>query len=141
MNRNIRQTLLAPALLLLAAATLGLAGCTQGEDALQGADGNAGTRTLNINVGPKQGFRSGDADSNTGNTTTRSTVDESTGAVSWQEGDRIFVLVGYIGVTPSRYCYTLVRTATDTWNVYNDYIGTHDESGNAIDLAAHAGIS
>ena len=137
MNRNIRQSLLAPALLLLAAATLGLAGCTQGEDALQGADGNAGARTLNINVGPKQGFLSGDADSNTGNTTTRSTVDESTGAVSWQEGDRIFVLVGYIGVTPSRYCYTLVRTATDTWNVYNDYIGTHDESGNAVDLAAH----
>ena len=130
MNRNnIRQTLLAPALLLLAAATLGLAGCTQGEESLQGADGNNGVRILNINVGPKQGFLSGDAD-------TRSTVDESTGAVSWQEGDRIFLCVQYTGVTPPVYCYTMVHTATATWNIYNNYVVTHDESGSVVDLAA-----
>ena len=138
MNRNIRQTLLAPALLLLAAVTLGLAGCTQGEDALQGADGNAGARTLNINVGPKQGFRSGDADSNAD---TRSTVNESTLAMEWEEGDRIFLTVDYTGVTPSRYHYTMVRTATATWNFYNNYIGTHDENGNAVELSLLSSFS
>ena len=138
MNRNIRQTLLAPALLLLAAVTLGLAGCTQGEEALQGADGNAGARTLNINVGPKQGFRSGDADNNAD---TRSTVDESTLVMEWEEGDRIFLTVDYTGVTPSKYYYTMVRTATATWNFYNNYIGTHDESGNAVDLSLLSSFS
>ena len=150
MNRNIRQTLLAPAVLLLAV-TLGLAGCTQGEDALQGADGNNGARTLNINVGPKQGFISGNTDSNAysnapGSTysndpATRSTVDESTGAMSWEEGDRIFLLTEYQDAAYTKNRYTLVRTATDTWDIYEDYLTTYDADGNSINLSDHTPIS
>ena len=138
MNRNIRQTLLAPALLLLAAITLGLAGCTQGEDALQGADGNAGARTLNINVGPKQGFRSGDADSNAD---TRSTVNESTGAMEWEEGDRIFLAIEGNDPATTMTTYTLVRKATDAWDIYEGYLTTYDAGGALIDLSAHNTIS
>ena len=134
MNRNIRQTLLAPALLLLAAATLGLAGCTQGEDTLQGADGNDGARILNINVGPKQGFLSGDAD-------TRSTVDESTGAMSWQEGDRILVAIEGNDPATTMITYTLVRKATDVWNIYEGFLTTYDADGTLIDLGAHNTVS
>ena len=144
MNRNIRQTLLAPAVLLLAV-TLGLAGCTQGEDALQGADGNNGTRTLNINVGPKQGFISGNTDSNADGSTysndpaTRSTVDESTGAMAWQKGDRIFLYVTYTGASAKRY--TLVRNTAPAWDCYEGYVGTHDKDGNAVDLSGLTSFS
>ena len=149
MNRNIRQTLLAPALLLLAAATLGLAGCTQGEDALQGADGNDGVRILNINVGPKQGFLSGDADNNTdsrsngndGAPGTRSTVDESTGVMAWEEGDRIFVLVECNDAANTKPHYTLIRNAADGWDIYEGYLTTYDAGGNLIDLSAHTPVS
>ena len=151
MNRNIRQTLLAPAVLLLAV-TLGLAGCTQGEDALQGADGNNGARTLNINVGPKQGFISGftsgdNADSNadgsaySNDPATRSTVNEDTGAMAWEEGDRIFLYVAYTGA--SAKSYTLVRNAASAWDFYEGYVGTHDKDGNAVnlsDLTSFSGI-
>ena len=149
MNRNIRQTLLAPAVLLLAV-TLGLAGCTQGEDALQGADGNNGARTLNINVGPKQGFISGftsgdNADSNadgsaySNDPATRSTVNEDTGAMSWQEGDRIFLYVAYTGA--SAKSYTMVRNAASAWDFYEGYVGTHDKDGNAVNLSGLTSFS
>ena len=139
MKRNIKQTLLAPVVLLLAAATLGLAGCTQGDDTLPGAGGNDAARSLNINVGPKQGFTPGNADGSA--PSTRATVDESTGAMDWEEGDRIFLAADYNDAARTEATYTLVRTATSTWDIYEGYLTTYDADGNPIDITAHTPVS
>ena len=133
-KRNLLKTLpgaTVPALLLLAA-MFGMAGCGNDADALPDAGSNDGVRTLNVHIGPKQGFLSADA----GAPGTRSTVDESTGTVAWEEGDRVFLAVALKmnDQETSTTKFTMVRTATATWNFYQGFIDTHDKDGTPIDL-------
>ena len=92
MKQTIKQTLLASALLLLAAVTLGLAGCTQGEDALQGAPDTVsrGGEPIRVSITEKPGFvgvTGATGDSGTG---TRATVGDD-GTFGWSKWDRIYV--------------------------------------------------
>ena len=92
MRTTIKQTLLAPALLLLAAVTLGLAGCTQGEDALQGAPGTVsrGGEPIRVSITEKPGFVGVTGTTGGSGTGTRATVGDD-GAFGWSKWDRIYV--------------------------------------------------
>ena len=91
LNNHI-LSLLAPAL-LLCAATFGMAGCTQGDDALQGAPGTVsrGGEPIRVSIAPKPGFIPG-----TGNgTDTRATVGDD-GTFGWvRNEDFIYIYITF----------------------------------------------
>lgn len=125
-------------LVLALALPLLLSSCGNEADALTDAGGNDIARTINVHIGPKQGFISATA----GIPGTRSTVDESTKAVEWEEGDRIFLALEFeITQGNSVKPYTLVRTASATWNLYENFIGTHNYQGDPTDLTALTPLS
>lgn len=136
--RTKKLSLCASTLVLALALPLLLSSCGNEADALTDAGGNDVARTLNVHIGPKQGFISATA----GIPGTRSTVDESTKAVEWEEGDRIFLTVEF-DITQGNYSkgYTLVRTASATWNLYEKFIGTHNSQGDPTDLTALTPLS
>ena len=141
--RNKKVSLCASTLVLALALPLLLSSCSDEADTLPGAGGNDVARTLNINVGPKPGFIPGNADGSADSNApgTHATVDEGTGVMEWQEGDRIFVLVDCNDAADTKPRYTLVRTATSTWAIYEGYLTTYDADGNLIDLGDHTPVS
>lgn len=128
--KNNILSALTPAL-LLCAAVFGMAGCTQGEDALQGAGATAqGGEPIHVSVAPKPGF----TDSST--TGTRATVGDD-GTFGWTEGtDNIYVCITFNDAAATTLYHTWQRTpAAETysymtgwkvlagWNVTTEYTG------------------
>lgn len=87
MRQKITLPILATALLLVAA-TLGTASCSQNDDALPAGTAVArGGEPLNIRIAPKPGY--------TESANTRATVNDDTGAFAWEAGDNIIVFVTF----------------------------------------------
>lgn len=87
MRQKITLPTLATALLLVAA-TLGTASCSQNDDALPAGTAVArGGEPLNIRIAPKPGY--------TESANTRATVNDDTGAFAWEAGDNIIVFVTF----------------------------------------------
>lgn len=87
MRQKITLPTLATALLLVAA-TLGTASCSQNDDALPAGTAVArGGEPLNIRIAPKPGYMK--------SANTRATVNNDTGAFAWKAGDRIIVFVTF----------------------------------------------
>lgn len=129
-------SLLAPAL-LLCAATLGMTGCSQGDDALQGAGATAqGGEPIHVSVAPKPGFTGGTDTAGGSSTDTRSTVGDD-GTFGWTEGtDNIYVNITFNDAATTTLYHTWQRTpAAEThsymtgwkvlagWNVTTEYTG------------------
>lgn len=94
-QKNNILSALAPAL-LLCAAVFGMAGCTQGEDALQGAGATAqGGEPIHVSVAPKPGFIGGTDTTGGSSTGTRATVGDD-GTFGWTENtDHIYIYITF----------------------------------------------
>ena len=94
-QKNNILSALAPAL-LLCAAVFGMAGCTQGEDALQGAGATAqGGEPIHVSVAPKPGFTDGTDTTGGSSTGTRATVGDD-GTFGWTENtDHIYIYITF----------------------------------------------
>lgn len=132
LNNNILSAL-APALLLCAAA-FGMAGCTQGEDALQGAGTTAqGGEPIHVSVAPKPGFTGGTDTVGGSSTDTRSTVGDD-GTFGWTEGtDNIYVSIMFNDPTGTTYMHTWTPAAGASssyitgWKVLKGWDGATSE--------------
>lgn len=114
LNNHILSAL-APAL-LLCAAVFGLAGCTQGEDALQGAGTVAqGGEPIHVSVAPKPGFTGETGTAGGSGTGTRATVGDD-GTFGWTEStDHIYVCITFNDAATTTLYHTWQRTpAADT---------------------------
>lgn len=127
---NNTLTRFAP-VVLLCAAIFGMAGCTQGEDALQGAGTVAqGGEPIHVSVAPKPGF--------IGGTGTRATVGDD-GTFGWSEGtDYIYACITFNDATTTLY-HTWQRTsAAEThsymtgWKVLKYWGGSEEYSGDLV---------
>lgn len=85
MKKNNITSTLASVLLLLTAA-LGTTGCTQNDDAPDGASLNS--QSITVRIAPKAGFAEG-------NTQTRGTVNADDGTFAWAAGDVIYVVITF----------------------------------------------
>lgn len=138
LNNHILSAL-APAL-LLCAAVFGMAGCTQGEDALQGAGATAqGGEPIHVSVAPKPGF-TGETDAAGGSGTgTRAAVGDD-GTFGWVEGaDKIYVNILFNDPDSHMYLHSWTPLASATnsyitgWKVLNGWDGATTEfSGDLV---------
>ena len=128
---NNTLTRFAP-VVLLCAAIFGMAGCTQGEDALQGAGTVAqGGEPIRVSVAPKPGF--------TGGTGTRATAGDD-GTFGWTEGtDRIYACITFNDAAATTLYHTWQRTpAAEThsymtgWKVLKNWGGSDEYSGGLV---------
>ena len=132
LNYNI-LTRFAPVVLLLAAVS-GMAGCTQGEDALQGAGTVAqGGEPIHVSVAPKPGFTGGTDAADRSGTGTRATVGDD-GTFGWVEGtDKIYVNILFNGPDTRMYLHSWTPLASATnsyitgWKVLNGWDGETTE--------------
>ena len=138
LNYNI-LTRFAPVVLLCAAIS-GMAGCTQGEDALQGAGTVAqGGEPIHVSVAPKPGFTGGTDTAGGSGTGTRATVGDD-GTFGWVEGtDKIYVDILFNDPIGTRYqhSWTPLASATNSyitgWKVLNGWDGATTEfSGDLV---------
>ena len=138
LNNHILSAL-APAL-LLCAAVFGMAGCTQGEDALQGAGATAqGGEPIHVSVAPKPGFTGETGTAGGSGIGTRSTVGDD-GTFGWVEGtDKIYVDILFNDPIGTRYqhSWTPLASATNSyitgWKVLNGWDGATTEfSGDLV---------
>lgn len=138
LNNHILSAL-APAL-LLCAAVAGMAGCTQGEDALQGAGTTAqGGEPIHVSVAPKPGFTDGTDTTGGSSTGTRATVGDD-GIFGWVEGtDKIYVNILFNSPDSHMYLHSWTPLASATncyitgWKVLNGWDGeTTEFSGDLV---------
>ena len=127
LNNHILSAL-APAL-LLCAASLGMAGCSQGEDAL-GATGTVarGGEPIHMSIAPKPGFTDGSTPG------TRATVGDD-GSFGWVEGkDNVYVRLTFNDAASTWVEHTWQRTSAAAthsymtgWKVYTGWTSTNTE--------------
>lgn len=138
LNNHILSAL-APAL-LLCAAIAGMAGCTQGEDVLQGAGTVAqGGEPLHVSVAPKPGFTGGTDTTGGSSTGTRATVGDD-GTFGWTEGtDYIYACITFNDAATTTLYHTWQRTpAVEThsymtgWKVLKYWGGSEEYSGGLV---------
>lgn len=120
MKKNNITSTLASVLLLLTAA-LGTTGCTQNDDAPDGASLNS--QSITVRIAPKAGFAEG-------NTQTRGTVNADDGTFTWAKDDIIYVTITFKdqddndlqaqdGITP---LYHLWKNVTGTPDAAESYL-------------------
>lgn len=132
-QKNNILSSLAPAL-LLCAAVFGMAGCTQGEDALQGAGATAqGGEPIHVSVAPKPGFTDGTDTTGGSSTGTRATVGDD-GTFGWTEGtDKIYVYIMFNDGVSTTYMHTWTPAAGASssyitgWKVLKNWDGAGTE--------------
>lgn len=132
LNYNI-LTRFAP-VALLCAAVAGMAGCTQGEDALQGAGTVAqGGEPIHVSVAPKPGFTGGTDAADRSSIGTRATVGDD-GTFGWVEGtDKIYVNILFNDPDTRMYLHSWTPLASATnsyitgWKVLNGWDGETTE--------------
>lgn len=132
-QKNNILSALAPAL-LLCAAVFGMAGCTQGEDALQGAGATAqGGEPIHVSVAPKPGFTDGTDTAGGSSTGTRATVGDD-GTFGWTEGtDKIYVYIMFNDGVSTTYMHTWTPAAGASssyitgWKVLKNWDGAGTE--------------